>query len=59
MNGLSREANLPVRWSRPTERQRLRPSTDTGSPLLAEGTIYITNEDGLTSVVQAVSLGRV
>jgi outer membrane protein assembly factor BamB len=35
------------------ERQRLRPSTYTGSPVLADGKIYITNEDGLTSVVQA------
>jgi outer membrane protein assembly factor BamB len=35
------------------ERQRLRPSTYTGSPVLADGRIYITNEDGLTSVIQA------
>jgi outer membrane protein assembly factor BamB len=35
------------------ERQRLRPSTYTGSPILADGKIYITNEDGVTSVVQA------
>jgi outer membrane protein assembly factor BamB len=35
------------------ERQRLRPSTYTGSPVLADGKIYITNEDGVTSVVQA------
>jgi hypothetical protein len=28
------------------ERQRLTPSTDTGSPVLADGKIYITNEDG-------------
>jgi outer membrane protein assembly factor BamB len=35
------------------ERQRLRPSTYTGSPIIADGKIYITNEDGLTSVVQA------
>ena len=34
-------------------RQRLRPSTYSGSPVLADGKIYITNEDGLTSVVQA------
>src|SRR5678816_1906470 len=27
------------------ERQRLRPSTYTGSPVLADGKIYITNED--------------
>ena len=35
------------------ERQRLRPSTYTGSPILADGKIYITNEEGLTTVVQA------
>ena len=35
------------------ERQRLTPSTYTGSPVLADGKIYITNEDGVTSVVQA------
>jgi outer membrane protein assembly factor BamB len=35
------------------ERQRLRPSTYTGSPVLADGRIYVTNEDGLTSVVAA------
>jgi hypothetical protein len=35
------------------ERQRLKPSTYTGSPVLADGKIYITNEDGLTSVVRA------
>jgi outer membrane protein assembly factor BamB len=35
------------------ERQRLRPGTYTGSPVLADGKIYVTNEDGLTSVVQA------
>ena len=35
------------------ERQRLRPSTYTGSPVLADGRIYITNEDGLTSVIEA------
>ena len=35
------------------ERQRLRPSTYTGSPVLADGKIYVTNEDGLTSVVRA------
>jgi outer membrane protein assembly factor BamB len=34
------------------ERQRLRPSTYTASPILADGKIYITNEEGLTSVVQ-------
>jgi outer membrane protein assembly factor BamB len=35
------------------ERQRLRPSTYTGSLVLADGKIYVTNEDGLTSVVRA------
>jgi outer membrane protein assembly factor BamB len=35
------------------ERQRLRPSTYTASPVLGDGKIYITNEDGVTSVVQA------
>jgi outer membrane protein assembly factor BamB len=35
------------------ERQRLRPGTYTGSPVLADGKIYVTNEDGLTSVVRA------
>jgi len=35
------------------DRQRLRPSTYTGSPVLADGKIYITNEDGVTSVVRA------
>ena len=35
------------------ERQRLRPATYTGSPILADGKIYVTNEEGLTSVVQA------
>ena len=35
------------------ERQRLRSSTYTASPVLADGKIYITNEDGVTSVIQA------
>jgi outer membrane protein assembly factor BamB len=35
------------------QRQRLQPGTYTGSPVLADGKIYVTNEDGLTSVVQA------
>ena len=35
------------------ERQRLRPATYTASPVLADGKIYITNEDGLTSVLRA------
>ena len=34
-------------------RQRLRPATYSGSPVVADGKIYITNEDGLTSVIKA------
>ena len=34
-------------------RQRLRPGTYSGSPVLADGKIYITNEDGVTSVLRA------
>ncbi|MFQ6674624.1 MAG: PQQ-binding-like beta-propeller repeat protein [Fidelibacterota bacterium] len=34
-------------------RQRLQPGTYSASPVLADGKIYVTNEDGLTSVVQA------
>ena len=34
-------------------RQRLRPATYSGSPVLADGRIYITDEDGVTSVVRA------
>ena len=34
-------------------RKRLRPATYSGSFVLADGKLYITNEDGLTSVVQA------
>jgi outer membrane protein assembly factor BamB len=34
-------------------RQRLRTGTYSGSPVLADGKIYITNEDGVTSVVKA------
>jgi outer membrane protein assembly factor BamB len=34
-------------------RQRLHPGTYSGSPVLADGKIYITNEDGVTSVVKA------
>ena len=33
--------------------QRLRPGTYSGSFVLADGRLYITNEDGLTSVVRA------
>jgi outer membrane protein assembly factor BamB len=34
-------------------RQRLPSGTYSGSPVLADGKIYITNEDGMTSVVKA------
>ena len=34
-------------------RQRLRPGTYSGSPVLADGKIYLTNEDGVTSVIKA------
>jgi outer membrane protein assembly factor BamB len=34
-------------------RQRVRPGTYSGSPVLADGKIYITNEDGVTVVVKA------
>ena len=34
-------------------KQRLRPSTYSGSFVMADGKLYITNEDGLTSVVRA------
>jgi outer membrane protein assembly factor BamB len=33
--------------------QRLKPGAYSGSPVLADGKIYVTNEDGLTSVVKA------
>ncbi len=33
--------------------QRLKPGTYSSSPVLADGKLYITNEDGLTSVVKA------
>ena len=33
--------------------QRLKPGTYSASPVLADGKIYVTNEDGLTSVVKA------
>jgi outer membrane protein assembly factor BamB len=33
--------------------QRLRPGTYSGSPVLADGRIYVTNEDGVTMVVRA------
>ena len=34
-------------------RQRLKPGTYSGSPVLADGKIYVTNEDGVTSVIKA------
>lgn len=34
-------------------RQRLRPGTYSASPVLADGRIYVTSEDGLTSVVKS------
>ena len=34
-------------------RQRLKPGSYSGSPVLADGKLYVTNEDGLTSVVKA------
>lgn len=33
--------------------QRLRPGTYSASPILAEGRLYVTSEDGVTSVVKA------
>ncbi|HSD46013.1 MAG TPA: PQQ-binding-like beta-propeller repeat protein [Pyrinomonadaceae bacterium] len=33
--------------------QRIKPGTYSGSPVLADGKIYITNEDGLTTVLAA------
>jgi outer membrane protein assembly factor BamB len=33
--------------------QRIRPATYSGSPVLADGKIYVTNEDGVTVVVKA------
>ena len=33
--------------------QRIRSATYSGSPVLADGKIYITDEDGVTSVIQA------
>ena len=33
--------------------QRIKPGTYSGSPVLADGKIYVTNEDGLTTVVMA------
>jgi outer membrane protein assembly factor BamB len=34
-------------------RQRLKPGTYSGSPVLADGKIYVTSEDGVTSVIKA------
>lgn len=34
-------------------RQRIKPGTYSSSPILADGKIYITNEDGLTTVLRA------
>lgn len=34
-------------------RKRLRPGTYSASPVLADGRIYVTNEDGVTSVIKA------
>ena len=39
--------------ARSTAAQRLRSATYSGSPVLADGKIYVTDEDGVTSVVQA------
>ena len=33
--------------------QRLKPGTYSASPVLADGKIYVTNEDGVTSVIKA------
>jgi outer membrane protein assembly factor BamB len=40
-------------------RQRLRSGTYSGSPVVADGKIYVTNEDGLTVVVKAGSTFQV
>ena len=34
-------------------RQRLRPGTYSGSLVLADGKLYVTNEDGVTSIIKA------
>jgi outer membrane protein assembly factor BamB len=44
---------LEVKTGREIYRQRMPSSTYTGSPILADGKIYVTNEDGLTVVVKA------
>ena len=33
--------------------ERLKPGTYSSSPVLADGKLYVSNEDGLTSVVKA------
>ena len=33
--------------------QRMKPGTYSGSPVLADGKLYVTNEDGLTTVLKA------
>ena len=33
--------------------ERIKPGTYSSSPVLADGKIYVTNEEGLTSVVKA------
>jgi outer membrane protein assembly factor BamB len=33
--------------------QRIKPATYSSSPVLADGKIYVTNEDGLTTVLKA------
>lgn len=33
--------------------QRIKPGTYSGSPVLADGKLYVTNEDGLTTVIKA------
>jgi outer membrane protein assembly factor BamB len=33
--------------------QRIKPGTYSASPVLADGKIYVTNEDGLTTVIKA------
>lgn len=33
--------------------QRIKPGTYSGSPVLADGKIYVTNEDGLTTIIKA------
>ena len=33
--------------------QRIKPATYSASPVLADGKLYITNEDGLTTVIKA------